>query len=180
MGQAAEQTVTTFDDFLAFIVDAEGRYELVDGEIFAMTGAALRHVDVTTNIVVALHGALAGRPCKVRASDAMVRTAAGDALYPDVVVTCGEKDTHPLWISHPVLVVEVLSESTAAYDRGKKFEKYRGIDDLAEYVLVDPDRRAVDVFRRSTEGRWTFEAVREDSVQLACLDLELPLDAIYA
>lgn len=179
MGRTAEKTPTTFEEFLAFIEHAGGRYELVNGEIFGMTGAALRHVDVTTNLVVALHAALKGRPCRVRASDAMVRTAAGDALYPDVVVTCGERDTHPLWIGHPTLIIEVLSDSTAAYDRGLKFEKYRSIEALAEYVLVDPDRRAVDVFRRETDGRWGFEAVREGVVHLASVAVELSLDVLY-
>lgn len=180
MGEPASKQPVPFEDFLAYIETAEGRHELVDGVIYDMTGATLRHADVTINLVVALHRELHGRPCRVRASDAMVRTAAGDALTPDVVVTCGEGDPHPRWILRPVLIVEVLSDSTGAYDRGLKFEKYRTVEGLSEYVLVDPDRIAVDVFRREDDGRWVLEPVREGAVTFQSLGVTLSLDAIYA
>ena len=180
MGQPAQTQTVTFEEFLSFVEHAEGKHELVNGVMYAMTGGTLRHADVTTNLVVSLHRELGGRPCRVRTSDAMVRTAAGDALYPDVVVTCGDSDTHPIWITRPLLVVEVLSEGTAAYDRGLKFEKYRAVESLAEYVLVDPDRTAVDIYRRETAGRWVLDPVRDGAVVLLSLDISLTLDDIYA
>jgi Uma2 family endonuclease len=181
MGEAAQTPRVSFEEYLAFIETAEGRHELVDGAIYAMTGGTLRHVLVAGNIHFALRTALRGRSCFVFAADAMVRPPTDDALYPDVVVTCAEKLTSPRWLVEPTVVVEVLSDSTSHYDRGLKFDKYRTIPTLQEYALVDPDHVYVDVYRRGTDGIWTLHPARQgDSVELKSLGVILALEDIYA
>lgn len=180
MPQTARKTGVSFEEYLAGEEVADLKHELIDGEVYAMTGAMLRHVAVTGNIQVALRLALRGGRCRVYASDAMVRTPEDAAFYPDVVVTRSERDTHPRIVAHPSLVVEVLSEGTGAYDRGLKFERYRAIPTLEEYVVVDPDRVAVDVHRRGESGLWVLHPFRDgDTVELTSVGVSLPISAVY-
>ena len=147
-----------------------------------MTSALRSHVTVTVNLTSALRSTVRGTPCRVYASDMKLRIACADAAcYPDVTVSCDERDRRTeLFIAHPLLIVEVLSPSTAAWDRGRKFDLYRQIDALREYGLVDPEARSVDVFRRDTEGRWVLYPFRDDeTVELASLDCTLPMAVIY-
>lgn len=180
MPPSARKSGTSFEEYLAGEEVAELKHELVDGEVYAITGAMLRHVTVTMNFGYALRLALRGGRCRVYASDAMVRTPEDAAFYPDVVVTCSERDTHPRIISHPSVVVEVLSEGTGAHDRGLKFERYRSIPTLEEYVVVDPDRVAVDVHRRGESGLWVLHPFRDgDAVELTSIGVSLPISAVY-
>ncbi|GMV38297.1 MAG: hypothetical protein AMXMBFR64_00130 [Myxococcales bacterium] len=178
MGQAARVQRVSFDEYLTLADRSDVRHELVDGEVFAMTGATRRHATVVLNLAVRVRAALRGGRCTVYVNDVMVRTPTDDAFYPDVVVTCDERDTHPRWIRHPSVVVEVLSESTATYDRAQKFDSYRTLESLREYVLVDPDRIAVDVFRRADEG-WTFEPLRDGDLVLSTLGVTISLHDLY-
>lgn len=178
MGEAAKRRRVSFDEYLALADQPDARYELVDGEVFAMTGTTRRHAAVVVNLSFQLKAALRGTRCRHYVSDVMVRTPADDAFYPDVVVTCDERDTHPRWVEHPSVVVEVLSESTAAFDRARKFDRYRTLDSLREYVLVDPDQVSVDVFRRTDDG-WTFEPVREGALTLRTLGVTIALADVY-
>ena len=123
-----------------------------------MAGAEDRHVTATLNVAMALRQHLSGSPCRVYLQDMKVHAEASNAFfYPDVLVTCSAADRQsPLVKREPVMIVEVLSPSTAAYDRGEKFAHYRGIASLAEYVLVDLDTRRVDVHRKGSDGLWVL------------------------
>lgn len=150
------------EDFLAWEAEQAERHEYLHGEVFAMTGAQDAHNTISGNVFAALKAALRGSPCRTFIADMKLRIDAADAaFYPDIMVTCDPRDRAPEAATakrQPVLIVEVLSESTAAYDRGLKFEQYRMIDTLREYLLVEQDRRHVDLFRRDADGRWLLIA----------------------
>jgi Uma2 family endonuclease len=147
---AAPQTKQSFDPeaYLAWEATQTERHEYLAGEVFAMVGARLSHNLVANNIYHLLREHIKGGPYRAYTFEAKVRIEAVDAFfYPDVVVSCEAHDRvgEDRFLSHPVLVVEVLSESTAAYDRGQKFAAYRQLVDLQEVVLVDIDARNVSV-----------------------------------
>ncbi len=183
MGQAAEKTVLTAEEFIAWESGQRERHEFVNGEVFAMAGAEDRHVTVALNIAFALREHLRGTPCRTFMSDMKLQVAAANSyFYPDVMVTCNPTDAaSPLSKAEPVLLVEVLSPSTAAYDRGEKFVHYRRIASLQEYVLVDIDTRRTDVFRKRDDGMWVlypFEGA--EPVNLASVKLDVTVEALFA
>jgi len=174
----------SLQDYLDWEEKQAERHEFLAGEVFAMTGARATHNLVSGNIYMALRQALRGTPCRVHIEGMKVHVRAADAvLYPDVLVTCDPVDRGPeaeLAKTAPKLVVEVLSESTAAYDRGRKFELYQQLPSLQEYLLVEPERRHVDLFRKGSDGLWVLHpAGPEGEVTLASVALTLPLDQIY-
>jgi Uma2 family endonuclease len=177
-----EASVMTRAEFLAWEAEQPTKHEFVGGEVFAMVGARQVHVVVAGNCFALLKAHLRGRPCRVLVSDMQLEVAAADAVfYPDVVVTCDPRDLRAdRTLHHPTVIIEVLSESTAAYDRGQKFARYRRIDALQEYALVDPERRTVEVFRRTETGDWLL-ATRdsERGLVLRSLDFEAPLAAVF-
>lgn len=157
------------------------RYEYFDGEVFAMTGGSLPHADIALNIASALRPHLKGR-CKVRNSDAKVGiTGSGPFVYPDVSVSCDDRDRAAQQFSrYPCLIVEVISPSTEAYDRGGKFSLYRRLDSLQEYVLVGSETKTVDVFRRTSQGEWIFIPYgNSDSIELTSIGATIAMDDIY-
>ncbi|SMF96591.1 Endonuclease, Uma2 family (restriction endonuclease fold) [Methylomagnum ishizawai] len=172
-----------FEDYLAWETAQAEKHEFVRGEIFAMTGARRSHVAVSLNIAAALKRHLRGGSCRVYMADMKLRVEAADtAFYPDVLVTCDRRDhAAELFMRHPSLVVEVLSESTAAYDRGGKFAAYRQLDSLKEYVVVDIEARRVECFRRDAERRWVlydYSGV-DAACEFASLDCWLPLAEVF-
>lgn len=169
----------TPQDYLAAEQTAEVRHEYVDGEIFAMVGASRRHATIVGNLFVALRQAARARGCQAYANDVKVRVEAANAFYyPDLVATCAGGDDDPYVVKDPVLVVEVLSDSTEAIDRREKRTNYQKIPSLREIVLVSQSERLVEVYRREGSG-WTVDVVCDGPVMLAALDLSLPLDAVY-
>lgn len=184
MGMPQVASRFSIDDYMAWEAEQPERHEYLGGEVFAMTGARDTHNTIAGNIFASLRASLRGGPCRVFIADMKLRVDAADAaFYPDVMVTCDARDKGPaadLAKRHPSLIVEVLSESTAAYDRGIKFEHYRNIDTLQEYLLVEQDRRHVDLFRRGADGRWVLESFT-DSIELNILatPLTLELTTIY-
>ncbi|MBI5442639.1 MAG: Uma2 family endonuclease [Deltaproteobacteria bacterium] len=160
----------------------EGRHEYVDGQVFAMSGASLIHATVSLNIASLLRNHLRGGPCRAFTADIKARVAAeGPFFYPDVVVTCDERDrANAYYVAHPTLIVEVLSPTTAAYDRGQKFASYRRIETLREYVLVDTELRSVECFRKDASGHWVLYPFGPDGeVELESLGLRCLIDAVY-
>jgi len=161
------------------------RHEYLNGEVFAMTSASLRHNTIVSNLAGILYVQLRGRPCRAYVADLRLRvTKTGLYTYPDLVVVCGEPqlaDAHLDTLLNPTLIVEVLSPSTEATDRGRKFAHYRMIESLAEVVLVSQERVQVERFSRQPEGGWLlFDASRlEDRLQLASIACELPLADVY-
>lgn len=175
----------TPEEYLAIERQSEIRSEYLDGEMFAMSGSSRRHNLIVTNMVRELSSRLRTRPCEIYSNDMRVHIpATGLYTYPDVVVACGEPrleggnfDT----LLNPILVVEVLSPATEAYDRGKNFEHYRRIESLSEYVLVAQDEPRVDQYLRQQDNRWLLTAVAglEASLALPCIQCELSLAEIY-
>jgi Uma2 family endonuclease len=183
MGQAAAALRLSADEFLAWDVTQAQRHEFVAGEIFAMAGAGEAHVTAALNLAMALRQHLTGTPCRTFISDMKLEVQAADAyFYPDVMVTCSAADAaSPLIKREPVLVAEVLSPSTAGYDRGDKFAVYRRIASLREYLLVDPEARRADLYRVGTDGLWVLHpSEAELGVRLESVGLDLPGAALWA
>ena len=179
------KTYLTPEEYLAIERRNEYKSEYVDGEMVAMTGASRRHNIIAFNIANALGPQLRGRPCEGYPSDMRVRIPTTRAyMYPDVVVVCGEpqfEDDYVDTLLNPTVLVEVLSESTERYDRGRKFGFYRTIESLAEYVLVAQDECRVEQYTKQPDGRWLLTDHRspEDSVELASIQCTLRLSEVY-
>jgi Uma2 family endonuclease len=163
------------EEFLAWDAHERVKHEFVRGEVFAMAGAEERHLNAAGNVYIALRTHLRGTPCRTFMADMKLRVEAADCFYyPDVLVTCSETDTDPLVKREAVLVVEVLSPSTAAFDRGDKFADYRLLPSLREYLLLDPDKRRGDLYRKGEDGLWVLHPFGTDEVvRLESVGLEL-------
>jgi Uma2 family endonuclease len=161
------------------------KHEFIAGEIFAMTGVRLNHNRVNGNAYALFLQALRGLPCGVFIAEVKVRVEAADAyFYPDLVVTCDPADLadgNALAVRHPWLIAEVLSDSTASYDRGRKFEHYRALPSLTHYLLIDADRPHIDLFRKSADGLWVLHPLgAADSLVIdAPHALTIPVVALY-
>ncbi len=161
------------------------RHEYLRGRVFAMAGGTPEHAALAMAFAIQLGAALRGRPCRVFGSDLRVRIDATDlSTYPDVVVVCGqfERSTvDPDALINPVLIVEVLSDGTEAYDRGEKFAHYRRLASLREYVLISQRRPHVELYRRNAAGHWVlFEAGAGEQIELESLsNLRISVDEIY-
>lgn len=183
MGYALERRRMSADEFLAWEATQTERHEFVQGEVFAMTGGRDRNNTVSGNLYMALRQHLAGSGCHVYASDLKLQVAAADAFfYPDLMVTCSAADLADRLVKRePVLVVEVLSPSTEAFDRGDKFAHYRRLPSLREYLLVDVDRLRCDLYRKGGDGLWVLHpAEAAEPLHLASVDLRLGADALWA
>ena len=166
---------------------AEYRSEYRDGRMVAMTGASVAHGIIVWNVGAALREQMHGRPCMALMTDMRVKVAAtGVYTYPDVVAFCGEarlEDSQRDTLLNPSVIVEVLSPSTESYDRGKKFEQYRRLESLREYVLIAQDRMRVERYERDEADpeRWRRSILdRPDAVlELAAVGCVIPLSDIY-
>lgn len=158
------------------------RHEYVDGEVFLMTGAASAHNLININLVSLIRDHLRGGPCRVFAIDIKLRVEAANCyFYPDLMVTCSENDRQSRYVmNEPLLVVEILSPSTALYDYNKKFALYRQLPSLQEYVLVDAEHMGIDRYRRGEGGEWILHPyVAGETVTLHSLALNFPIEAAY-
>jgi Uma2 family endonuclease len=173
----------TAEDYLEWEAAQNERHDFVDGEVYAMAGADERHVTAAMNMAFALRQHLTGTPCRTFMADMKLRPVGkSNFFYPDVLVTCSDVDRrNPLIKQEPVLIVEVLSPSTAAYDRGGKFAHYRRIAQLKEVVFIELDSRRIDVMRRGADGLFVLHPFeRGDDVRLDSVDLTLTEDQIFA
>ena len=183
MSLPAPQPFFDAQAYLAWEAEQSTKHEYHDGEVFAMAGASDAHVTVAGNVYMALRNHLRGSPCSVFISDMKLRVEEDNAFfYPDVFVTCADSDrgqSHSK--SAPVLVVEVLSPATSAYDRGAKFAAYRKLPTLREYALIDPERLSLDLFRRDGDSkRWGLHPIEAGGyVEWASVGLQVPLEALY-
>ncbi len=183
MGQAAEKIRMSARDFLDWDATQMQRHEFVHGEVFAMAGAGEAHVTVSLNLAMALRQHLAGTPCRTFITDMKLRVEAADAyFYPDVMVTCSAADVaDPMIKREPVLLVEVLSPTTAAYDRGDKFAAYRRLPTLRELLLVDTNSRRCDLYRKGDDGLWVLHPFEPDqAVALASVSLTITPPTLWA
>ena len=184
MVSQAEQRFSP-EEYLALERRAEYKHELIDGQIVAMTGASESHNLMVMNVGASLHSQLRSTPCKVFPSDMRVQVdQARFYTYPDLVVVCdeakygdGELDT----LLNPTLIIEILSPSTEAYDRGEKFRRYRSVGSLQEYVLITQDRPHVERYVRQSKGDWLlseFEGLGAE-VELRSIGCRLRLNEVY-
>lgn len=183
MAHAAQKITFSAADYLAWEPAQLDRHEYLDGEVFAMAGADDRHVTTAGNIYMALRQHLSGSPCRTYMSDMRLQVAAANSyFYPDVLVTCSALDqSSSLSKSEPKLIVEVLSTSTAAFDRGLKFSHYRSLASLEEYALVDLDTRSTDVYRKGADGLWVLHPfAKGETVNLASAALSLTEAQLFA
>jgi Uma2 family endonuclease len=175
----------TFDDYLAIEREQDTRNEYIDGQVYAMTGAKENHNLIVTNLIVSIGNQFKGRPCRVFANDMKVRIDLANAgTYPDVIALCGEREFYDQRrdiICNPALIVEVLSPSTEAHDRGNKFALYRRLPSLQDYLLISQERMAAELYTRQADGRWLMsefdqaeQVIRRDSV-----NCEVPMAEVY-
>lgn len=182
---AQAQPRLTVEDYLAAERVSEERHEFFAGEVFAMGGASRRHNLIVTNLVRELSLQLKGESCETFANDMRVKVSeTGLYTYPDVVVVCEDPrfdDEQNDTLLNPTVIFEVLSDSTEAYDRGRKFEHYRTLASLTEYLLVAQDHVRVERFSRQPENRWllTEAGSLDDAVSLPAVGCELALAEIY-
>jgi Uma2 family endonuclease len=178
----------TAAEYLAWEAEQSLRHEYINGEAYAMAGGTLPHNDIAVNLTTVLRNALRGTGCKVRMSDAKVKISErGPYFYPDLVVSCDERDRQATdAISHPKLIVEVLSPSTAGFDRGDKFQFYRRLTTLQEYVLIDAEKIGIDCYRKTSAGKWELTAYPENAedaenpmLELVSLEFQCPLALVY-
>jgi len=183
---AAPQPHLSFDDWLAMERTAtDQRSEYVAGEVFAMAGGTEEHNLIVLNVGAELRNQLKGRPCRVYPSDMKVHIVPADVgTYPDVMVICGERQFHDGrrdLVTNPTLIVEVLSDSTEAYDRGDKFRHYRRLQSLQAYLLLSQYRMQAELFLRQPDGTWSLSSYQDpsESIPLRVLEAELSLAEVY-
>lgn len=179
------RVTVTEEQYLALERASATKNEYRRGRIVAMAGGSPRHSAVASKVQTALTIALRGRPCIVYNSDLRVHISSiGSYLYPDVTVTCEKPTFHSKdkdSLTNPRLIVEVLSKSTEARDRGGKFHDYQEIPSLQHYVLVSQDERRVEHFERLPSGRWSLgNVVDEGTLRIPSMGVEIPLADIYA
>src|SRR5215211_2240700 len=179
------KTLLTTEEYLALERKSEIKHEYFAGEMFAMVGASKRHNLISANIIRLLGNQLLDRPCNVYPSDMRVKVSAtGKHTYPDVVVACEEEkfDEEKDTLLNPVVVFEVLSASTEAYDRGKKFEQYQNIESLTEYLLVAQEPFRIEQYVRQSNSEWRYSEYHtpEDVVTLGVIGCQLALKDVYA
>lgn len=180
----------TPDEYLALEEKSLAKHEYLDGVIYDWSGEGAQgragtgsaHNIVSQNLTFLLRSHLRGGPCQVYMADLKLHVkAAGAYFYPDVMVTCSDADRHSDRVkSEPLLVVEVLSASTEAFDRGEKLLHYRAIPTLREYLLADPERINLELYRRAGSGEWTLHLYGPGAaVALQSVDLAFPIEAVY-
>ena len=182
---SAAKTKLTVAEYLAFERASESKHEFFDGELFAMTGGTPAHSLIATNFASEARAALKERPCVVFNSDLRVKVnPSGLYTYPDVTIVCGEQkfdDEQRDTLINPTIVVEVLSKSTASYDRGPKSKHFRKIDSLQALILIEQDCPAVEVYCRQSDGKWILTDATEltDSIAIEPIGIFIPLAEIY-
>ncbi|BBC23812.1 Uma2 family endonuclease [Pseudanabaena sp. ABRG5-3] len=177
-----DRLLMTYEEYLAWESTQEMRHEFCDGEVIAMAGGSRNHNRVSGNFFKLLDEKFADRSCEVYIADVKVQVQPRRKyFYPDVVVTCDERDRQdPQVVSFPCLIIEVISPSTEGFDRGFKFSQYRGFETLQEYVLVQVEQPIVEVFQRNDQGQWVFfEYGIGDQIFLKSANVEIAVSDIY-
>ena len=183
---AQPQLRLTPEQYLEIERAAEFKSEYYNGRMYAMSGASYKHVIITGNVAFALRNCLKKRPCTVLTNDLRLRVAPGGLYtYPDLVVVCGDPrfaDDQADTLLNPLLIVEVLSPSTEAFDRGRKFEHYRSLESLSEYLLVAQDRMHADLYTRQPDGSWVLREAgqADDTLELRSIDCHISMADLYS
>ena len=168
--------------YFAWEAQQREKHELIDGHVYAMSGGTQNHSTIAINCLLLIRDHLWGSQCRVFNSDLKVNIFyTSNYTYPDLSVTCDDRDReNALYITYPCLIVEVLSESTEAYDRGKKFDKYRRNPHLIDYVLVSSDAMAIDIYHKNEAAEWVILSFRPgDQVELKSIGLTVAIETFY-
>ena len=188
MGLAKLKTATllTPEDYLIFERESDSRHDYIDGAIFKMAGESLSHSRICMNLAAATVNALKGKPCEALSSNMKVRTSNASLFsYPDLTIVCGEPQFHDVKkdvLTNPKVIFEVLSPSTAEYDRTTKFQRYRMSNEtLTDYILISQDKCFVEQFTRQAENDWFYRsfAALKDNLKIESVECELSLREIY-
>jgi len=171
------------EEYLQMEGQSSIKHEYIDGQIYAIAGASDSHVTVAGNLFALLRNHLRGSGCRVYISDMKVQIGSLNRYYyPDVMVTRDERDREtPVYKCFPRLIIEVLSDSTEAFDRGDKFADYQQVESLREYVLINTKRHRLECFRRNGEGLWVLQSytLEQQVFQLESIDFKGTLVALY-
>lgn len=184
MSRSAEQFISPAD-YLALERQAETKSEYLNGCIYAMAGASRNHNRITVNLARRLGNQLSGKPCEPFVNDMRVKVSpTGLYTYPDVVVACGEprfEDQHLDTLLNPTAIIEVLSDSTEAYDRGDKFAHYRALESLSDYLLVAQNKPRIERYSRQPDGRWIYSVADgpDARMEIAAIGCALHLAEVY-
>lgn len=183
---ALPKTIYSPEEYLTLEEKAPYKSEYYRGEIYAMAGTSLNHNRIALNSALELRQRLKGRPCQVFAMDVRLHVKRNTLFtYPDVMVVCGKIEYLPgqtATVTNPLVIIEVLSESTERYDRSTKFALYRDLPSLRDYVLIDQSRVFVEYFHRADNGEWIYQAFNsiEGTLYLRALDVAIPIAELYA
>jgi Uma2 family endonuclease len=167
-------------EFLQWEEKQELRHEYVNGEVVAMSGGTIPHNDLALNFYRALYDHVRSRGCRINVSDVKVKIRRR-FRYPDLVVTCDDRDKSATKLfQYPKLIVEVLSPSTEAVDRGQKLQEYQSLSTLQEYVLINSDRMIIEIYRRGESRVWQYESyIAGETVELQSIEFPCKIDRIY-
>jgi Uma2 family endonuclease len=184
MAAATHPVFHSFAEYVRLEAESTVRHEYVAGRIYAMAGGTPEHSALKVAVILRLGRAVEGGRCRVYDSDLRIRAKTGLCTYPDASVVCGPRELDPEdknTVTNPKVIVEVTSDSTEEYDRGEKFDHFREIPSLEEYVLVSHRERAIEVRRREASGVWTTSVSRAgERVELRTLPCTIDVDALYA
>ncbi|MBT4836856.1 MAG: Uma2 family endonuclease [Methylococcales bacterium] len=181
----SEKNKMKAEDYLIFERSSELRHEFVDGAIFSMAGASKKHNQISSNLVRMIGNDLLKKPCNIYSSDMRVKNKNVEKYsYPDVVVSCYDEnfeDEEEDTLLNPIMIIEILSDSTEAYDRGDKFFYYRQIESFIEYILVSQKSCHVEKYNRQSDNTWLFSEfkVMDDIVELTSINSRLSLRETY-
>lgn len=180
------QTNFTPEEYLAFERESHSRHEFIEGEIYAMAGESLSHSRVCVNLAREVGNKLKGKACEALSPNMKVRTSTASLFsYPDLTIVCGEPlfhDTKKDVLTNPKVIFEVLSPSTADYDRTTKFLRYRmGNETLTDYILISQDYCFIEHFRKQPDGNWVYQSLTDlsDVLRIDSIDCDLSVNEIY-
>ncbi|MGL6340810.1 MAG: Uma2 family endonuclease [Waterburya sp.] len=183
MVASPQNSYLTPEEYLEMEAASDIKHEYIAGEIYAMAGATDTHVTIALNMAILLRSHLRGSGCRVYIADMKVRIEAKNRFYyPDVMVTCEPKDReNSTYKQFPRLIVEVLSDSTEAFDRGDKFADYQSLPSLQEYVLINTKKARIECFRRTDEGLWLlqFYELKDSQFELASVEFQGKINQVY-
>ncbi|MEC4804356.1 MAG: Uma2 family endonuclease [Jaaginema sp. PMC 1079.18] len=176
-------TFITPEQYRQLEATSDIKHEYRNGEVYAMAGTTDTHNTIALNLAILIRSHLRGSNCRVYFADIQARLEECNCFYyPDLMVTCDSRDTETsIYKRYPKLIIEVLSNSTEAFDRGDKFIDYQSLDSLQEYVLISTQQQRVDCYRRSDRRQWLFEffAPNQVNFHLSSIDLEVSFAALY-
>ena len=181
MTTSQNYTYLSPEDYLASEKDSPIKHEYIQGQVYAMAGASDAHTTVAGNLFTLLRNHVRGTGCRVYMADMKAQIESANVFYyPDVMVTCDERDRNSSYFKrYPCLIVEVLSPTTEAFDRGNKFADYRQLETLQEYILIHPAQLSVECFRRNSEGLWVLHPYTDGEVHLASVNFRCPIVDLY-